>query len=229
MVPSEPEPMMMTKRKPRQPRQLSTSVAVIPAKTRTNLPAHYHDAEVALMLTDLVKRHAHSFTPEASSEAFEAFFIRRLLSPDIVQSSMDAIYITGLARAGHPSADGAIRKAIIAARRLERSDELPLAVKAFGDEITAGLRDPVGPYSPNTSGIIDNYVRNLAIGGIVEVLLTKFPFLPKWTSAATGQRSAKDLVGIAFGLSEMEIYRIHKKHRKIPALVRDFFREHSGL
>lgn len=213
------------KRKTRKPRALPSTGLVV---RKANVPAHYNDAEVATILIDLYKRHEHTFTSEASNTAFEAFFLRRLLSSDMVQSSLDAIFIVDLARRGqHPAADAALRKAIILASREGRFDHLPLAVRAYNDELL--VRDPIVYYSPNAPQVINDYVRNIVIGRLVDVVSSKFPFLPKYTSASTGERSPADLVGIAFGFSERQVHRIYKKHREIPALVRDFFREHVAL
>ena len=167
----------MAKRQPRQP------VTGLPAHTsahRPAVPAHYDDADMLAILTYLREKYAHTFEANFSVAAFEAFFLRRMQSEDKAQSSIDAIYICDLARRGDPSADMAVRKCIILANREGRFGELPLAVRAFNDELL--MRPPVTQYPSQAGQIITHLVRDLTLGGLVEVIQTKFPHLPRWNS-----------------------------------------------
>jgi hypothetical protein len=208
----------MKHRKPRPPRQPSPG---LPARI-ANIPATYDEAVVASILVEWRKRHAHVFEPEASHAAFEAFFLRQLQSEEPAASSIDAIYITDLARRGHPAADVALRKCIILANRAGRFTELPLAVRAYNDELL--MRAPVVKYASQAPEIIDTYIRDHAIGMLVDVVRVRFPHLPvKYGSGPGHPRSVVDLVGGAFGLSEKTANRIYRKHKDIPRRVAEFF------
>jgi hypothetical protein len=203
----------MKHRKPRPP------APGLPARASNLLPS-FDEAVVAMILVEWRKRNAHVFEPEASHAAFEAFFLRQLQGKEPIASSVDAIYIVDLARRGVPEADMALRKCIILANREGRYAELPLAVRAFNDE--ALMRKPATEYASQAPKIISNYIRDHAIGRLVEEVKVRFPHMPVKTGSEP-PHSVTGMVGAAFEISEEQTYRIYRSYRNIPRAVAEFF------
>jgi hypothetical protein len=164
-------------------------------------------------------RHEALFTAASSHDVFEAFFLEKLQTN---KGSLDAVYIVGLAKRGHPSADRALRRLIIQANEEDRFQALPLSVRAYNSELLVRAPGPIG-YSSRAPQTINHFNRDLAISWLISAVGERYPDIPLLYFSRRRARSAASIVGGVFGLTERQARRIFKAHGGLPAMIAEFF------
>src|SRR3989442_8730602 len=122
-------------------------------------------------------------------------------------AALAAATIVGMADAGHPPADHALRAYIHAYIDADRFGELPVQVRAYAQR--ALTRPPLRMgYPSNCSQVVNDFTRDIAVPLLVDQVVQRWPDVPKLYTS-NRRHSAAWFVGLPFKLTERQVRRIY--------------------
>src|SRR4029077_20657041 len=123
--------------------------------------AEAEEAEILATLEQWYSRLATKLDSEAGHNAVRDDMLRQLESGET--ASLPLAYIVGMADAGHPPADHALRIFIHAAIDADRFGDLPVQIRAYSQRALTRSPLRIG-YDSNRPQVVNDYVRDTAIG-----------------------------------------------------------------
>ena len=176
-------------------------------QTAPRAPTTYAEAEEALIERAILawaQFYEEAISADASHEVFKAEFLRRLQAG---KGSLDPAKIVELAENGHPSAAKALTDFIELAMDADKFQELPMSVRDYGRKVMSGrARAPTGYPSTAWQGLV-TFKRDTLVIRLIHGIVLRWPHIPLLYSKK-GRRSAANIVGKCFDLSETQARRI---------------------
>lgn len=181
--------------------------------TRTptgGVPATFAAAQDEIIQSTVNGWRAHiddaKINSEASCRLIEASLFHQLELHEQGCTRLEPREIVDMALAGHGPADAAIRR--FAGPRIgdERVHRLPAAVRDYASR--AVYSPPLSvAYSSRAPQVVNNFMRDMLIPGMVDMVVTRWPEVPRLYSTPR-HRSAASYVGMAWGLKERQTAHI---------------------
>jgi hypothetical protein len=157
------------------------------------------------------------FRPEAANRYFAEVFLKHLQAGS--PGCFSPAYIVGVAKNGHPAADRAVRAFIDEHMDRDRFQELPMCVREYARQ-SLWHPAPARGYPSRAPKTMDHLIRDLALYLAMHRVVEEWPAVP--LLHRTYRRSAADLVGEAFNMSEKQVQRCYQTPGELALKFFDF-------
>jgi hypothetical protein len=195
--------------------------------TTRRLPATFIEAEEQIIVAAIARWRAEReplLSSEASNQHFENVFLRHLRAGGT--GCFSAAYIVEIARNGHPPADRAVRTFIQEHMEKDQFQALPVSVREFARESLWRPALALG-YPSRAPQVLSNLMRDLALCLAINKVVQQWPQVPLLHPTAH-RRSAADLAGEAFGMSEWQARRLYQTPGELARKLFDFLWMHRA-